>query len=59
MYGTAWAIIREQLRYLWAYSSAVERYVDIVEVPSSILGTPTISAAIHKYVFFQRLDFVP
>ena len=27
---------------VWAYSSVVEHYVDIVGVPSSNLGTPTI-----------------
>lgn len=29
---------------VWAYSSVVEHYVDIVGVPSSNLGTPTIEA---------------
>ncbi len=29
----------------WAYSSVVEHYVDIVGVPSSNLGTPTIEAS--------------
>ncbi len=28
---------------VWAYSSGVEHYVDIVGVPSSNLGTPTIA----------------
>lgn len=32
-----------------AYSSGVEHYVDIVGVPSSNLGTPTISQAIGSY----------
>ena len=29
---------------VWAYSSVVEHYVDIVGVASSILATPTIAA---------------
>ncbi len=29
-------------RMVWAYSSVVEHYVDIVGVASSILATPTI-----------------
>ena len=32
-------------RMVWAYSSVVEHYVDIVGVASSILATPTIRAA--------------
>lgn len=41
-----------------AYSSAVERYVDIVEVPSSILGTPTTLRVARKSHFFEFLNFI-
>ena len=33
----------------WACSSVVERYVDIVEVISSILITPTKNRELHKH----------
>ena len=33
---------------VWAYSSVVEHYVDIVGVPSSILGTPTIEILLKR-----------
>ena len=34
---------------VWAYSSVVEHYVDIVGVASSILATPTIAAFSATY----------
>ncbi len=36
----------------WACSSVVERYVDIVEVISSILITPTILIKIFLFTLF-------
>ncbi|GEM_PF-2908849 len=51
---------------VWAYSSVVEHYVDIVGVPSSNLGTPTIEAfrgskkpAGPAGFFSIRLKFAP
>ncbi len=51
---------------VWAYSSVVEHYVDIVGVPSSNLGTPTIEAfrgskkpAESAGFFYAQIGLIP